>query len=146
VMTSPHWAEGSVAVVGLPAGGSWLRSAGCWDPSLRRLGSWAVGSYLSAPSFPGFLPRRGASRRTPRPFRATALAVPFAVSVCLSSLQTTKGQLGAAPALGRARDSSGSLLPRTCCHHRARGAPALLPCDPFKLSSDLSDQTRCRHL
>lgn len=55
-MTSPHWAEGSVAVVGIPAGGSWLRCAGRWAPSFC---SWEVGLQgrpcPSASSVPGFL-------------------------------------------------------------------------------------------
>lgn len=55
MMTSPHWAEGSVAVVGIPAGGSWLKGAGLWAPSLC---SWEVGlrglPCPSASSVPGF--------------------------------------------------------------------------------------------
>ena len=47
MVTFPHWAEGSVAIVGLPAGGSWRRGAGRWSPSLYSLGSRAVGSHLS---------------------------------------------------------------------------------------------------
>lgn len=47
VVTFPHWAEGSVAVIGLPAGGSWRRGAGRCDPSLYSLGSRAAGSHRS---------------------------------------------------------------------------------------------------
>lgn len=42
-MTSPHWAEGSVAVVGVPAGGSWLHGAGRWAPSVCSWGELGCG-------------------------------------------------------------------------------------------------------
>ena len=84
MVTLPHWAEGSVAVIGLPAGGSWRRGAGRWDPSLC-----GVAPVCLIAAFVGFLPRRGASRRTPRPLWVTAVAVPFAVSVCFFPLNTT---------------------------------------------------------
>lgn len=48
VMTSPHWAEGSVAVVGVPAGGSWLHCVGRWAPSFW---SWEVGRRAPSLSF-----------------------------------------------------------------------------------------------
>ena len=47
VVTFPHWAEGSVAVVGLPAGGSWRCCAGLWDPRFYSLDSRSVASHLS---------------------------------------------------------------------------------------------------
>lgn len=57
MVTFPHWAEGSVAVVGLPAGGSWRRGAGFWDPRLYSLGSRLCGrTCLSHPHFPVFPP------------------------------------------------------------------------------------------
>lgn len=46
MVTFPHWAEGSVAVVGLPAGGSWRRGAGRWAPSLYSSGSQVAGPFL----------------------------------------------------------------------------------------------------
>lgn len=46
MVTFPHWAEGSVAVVGLPAGGSWRRSAGLWGSRLCSLESRSAASSL----------------------------------------------------------------------------------------------------
>lgn len=56
MVTFPHWAEGSVAVVGLPAGGSWRSCAGLWGPSLYSLGGRAGGGRTcpSDPRFPLF--------------------------------------------------------------------------------------------
>lgn len=65
VMTSPHWAEGSVAVVGVPAGGSWLHCVGRWAPSFwswevgRRAPSLSFSFQRSWVSFGGVGPRQG---------------------------------------------------------------------------------------
>lgn len=70
MVTFPHWAEGSVAVVGLPAGGSWRRSAGLRDSGLYSLGSRSVWRRTSL-SDPCFLPSHptagGLAKELPAP-------------------------------------------------------------------------------
>lgn len=125
VVTFPHWAEGSVAVVGLPAGGSWRRGAGLRDSSFREFGKSVCGVVpprLVPASF-RLTPRRGASRRRSRPLRATAVEVPFEVSVCVFPPQTGSWRRPA-PRLGGERLRASPLALATCCHHPCRGALA----------------------
>lgn len=152
VVTFPHWAEGSVAFVGLPAGGSWRRGAGRCGPLVRIVGGvrlWAVLVCLLR-AFLVFLPRQGAARRNPRPLRATALSVPCEVSCLLFLASGFEGQPGAASTLPGGREAWEGVLafPAGGCHLRGCDALARLylvssirsfgsrMCrDPFKLSS-----------
>ena len=101
--------SGDVSSLGGRFGGSrrssswWELALPCWalGPQFIQFGKSGCGvsPVCLIPAFPGFLPWRGASRRSPRPLWATAVAVPFAVSVCFFPPQTTDQQLGAAAAL-----------------------------------------------
>lgn len=102
-MTFLHWAEGSVAVVGLPAGGSWRRA---WTLVyvVRGVGLWGL-IFLSALTFPGLpFTAWGLEEDSPAP-RATALAVLFAVSVCFFSSADYRGTR-VSPTLASGRETS----------------------------------------
>ena len=101
--------SGDVSSLGGRFGGSrrasswWELALRCWalEPQFVQFGKSGCGvaPVCLIPAFPGFLPRRGASRRSPGPLWATAVAVPFAVSGCFFPPQTADQQLGAAPVL-----------------------------------------------